>query len=131
MAPVLVVEATRLEDARRATLAELGSILPRLRQECNHARVAETGYVPQRYLPSLAPRRFCLDCGIEEAGWGAGFQVLAAAAEVIYEDRNNFYDAIPYPDHREEWAWCYGNKGLGHAVPKAELSHHHRCEKHA
>ncbi|HVE80983.1 MAG TPA: hypothetical protein VNA68_02480 [Candidatus Dormibacteraeota bacterium] len=106
----------------------LCSEIQHLRQDCRHKRIIEVDYKPQTHLPSLAPRRMCLDCGIEEQGWGAGYKILTKEPLETLKDRDEFYSRRPFPDHADTWAWCYG--GRGHAVPKENINGHYRCKLH-
>jgi len=128
MPPALAVQAHELQSVVSKSEDALLTLLPILRKQCEHSRVIETDYVAQTFLPSLKPRRLCLDCGIEEEGWGAGYHVLIAEPTEFCEVREDFYQQRPFPGHSEEWGWCYG--GGGHALPRVQIGHHHRCTEH-
>lgn len=131
MSTTLIAEAHATSASLKNTEKALKRLLKKLRRCCPHEHVIETDYVPQTFLPSLKPRRLCLDCGVEEEGWGAGWQVLTATPIEVIKDRDKFYDRRPYGGRSQEWGWCYGtSERNAHAVPRSKLNSHKRCSEH-
>ncbi len=76
---------------RQRTEAEMAEAIAELRRVCTHEHVVEAPYEPSRsgMFDSLKPLRLCTDCGIEEEGWGVGFNVLDGSAQEVA--RNKLY----------------------------------------
>lgn len=125
MKQVLPSLLKKLSKARSSLEKQLKII----RKRCKHRDAVELPY-SKFWDSAVPPRRICKKCGVEEQGWGAGYQVIP-------------WDHVPMVDEEafnkfrmediEEWGWCYGDREhLGHGVPVDELvcGDGTRCEKH-
>jgi hypothetical protein len=65
-------------DARSVEKAaeRYNKTLAALQKACPHDLVAECDYQDMTFFAAMPPRRICETCGIEEEGWGCGYQVL-------------------------------------------------------
>ncbi len=72
---------------------EAATLKKALQKECNHSQVVEVEYSHSVYFNSSPPRRLCLLCGLEEDGWGCGYQKLRTEPIHIFSDRerHRFY----------------------------------------
>ena len=70
-------------------------LLKQLQDTCQHEACAEVDYRPEGIITyANPPRRICLICGIEEDGWGAGYELLANSCVTVHcgSDRDKFYN---------------------------------------
>ena len=119
----LVSLVTRVRTAQR----ELDEALAEARQTCPHARVIECSYTRREYVESTPPARGCLDCGVWEEGWAAGYHVLPNRTEELNGlpinhnmTRDEWWRLFKVP--LEQWGMCWGNRSIQqHAVPRHRL----------
>lgn len=72
---------------------ELESTIEEVRKICKHNMICEVDYQPNKYVETFPPRRMCLDCGLEEEGWGCGWKKLVEKDRTLIkaETREEFY----------------------------------------
>lgn len=74
---------------------ECRNLTEELQKECAHEAIIESGYF--HIVGTFPPRRMCVICGLEENGWGCGYQVLDDDSKIIKEfkgqnGRDEFYE---------------------------------------
>lgn len=73
-------EQAVLEEEKERLLIEL-------QEKCKHETIIETPNVGSAF----APMRMCVICGLEEEGWGCGYEKLNKELVIIVENRDEFY----------------------------------------
>lgn len=83
-----IIEAQMvLESAKEA----LKNTIKIVQSRCKHLEVFECKFEGGDFGRSLAPRRLCCNCGLEEDGWGCGYEKLASAEVVVPISRDELY----------------------------------------
>lgn len=82
-------------EKREKAKQELTNIVFAVQAECKHENVFECEYDPQNSWDNgKPPRRMCVNCRLEENGWGSGYKILKNDRNIIPATRDQLCSLI-------------------------------------